>query len=63
MSEKRVERDFLGEVEVPASAYYGSFTARALRNYFKCTQVCPKGIKVTKAINLTNARIRKRSGG
>ena len=33
MSEKRVERDFLGEVEVPASAYYGSFTARALRNF------------------------------
>jgi aspartate ammonia-lyase len=33
VSEKRVERDFLGEVEVPASAYYGSFTARALRNF------------------------------
>jgi fumarate hydratase class II len=29
----RVERDFLGEMEVPADAYYGAHTARAIRNF------------------------------
>ncbi|MEM4389535.1 MAG: aspartate ammonia-lyase [Candidatus Micrarchaeia archaeon] len=29
----RTERDFLGSVRVPAEAYYGSFTARALANF------------------------------
>jgi aspartate ammonia-lyase len=31
--EYRTERDSLGEVRVPASAYYGAQTARALENY------------------------------
>jgi succinate dehydrogenase / fumarate reductase, iron-sulfur subunit len=52
-------RDVEAWVEV-ASRPHGSV---ACKNYFKCTLVCPKGIEVTKAINLTNARIRKKSGG
>jgi succinate dehydrogenase / fumarate reductase iron-sulfur subunit len=28
-------------------------------NHYKCTQVCPRGIKVTKLINLTKQKIRK----
>ncbi|HEX2253671.1 MAG TPA: class II fumarate hydratase [Thermoanaerobaculia bacterium] len=33
MSESRTERDSLGEIEVPASAYYGAQTERARRNF------------------------------
>ncbi|MBI3946119.1 MAG: aspartate ammonia-lyase, partial [Armatimonadetes bacterium] len=33
MSEMRLERDSLGEKEVPASAYYGIQTARAVENF------------------------------
>src|SRR3990170_2693763 len=29
----RVERDTLGEMEIPADAYYGASTARAIRNF------------------------------
>ncbi len=28
-----MEKDFLGDVDVPSRAYYGSFTARAMRNF------------------------------
>lgn len=31
--EFRLERDFLGEVQVPTDAYYGVFTVRAMRNF------------------------------
>jgi len=30
----------------------------ACENHFECTRVCPRGIKVTKNINLTKRRIR-----
>ncbi|MEO6965658.1 MAG: lyase family protein, partial [Acidobacteriaceae bacterium] len=33
MSETRKEKDSLGYVEVPAQAYYGAQTARAVQNY------------------------------
>ncbi|MDP9122436.1 MAG: class II fumarate hydratase [Acidobacteriota bacterium] len=33
MAEMRIERDSLGEVEVPAGAYYGAQTERARRNF------------------------------
>jgi fumarate hydratase class II len=33
MSDKRIEKDSLGEVEVPANAYYGAQTERARRNF------------------------------
>jgi aspartate ammonia-lyase len=29
----RIERDFLGEVRVPAQAYYGAQTQRAIENF------------------------------
>jgi succinate dehydrogenase / fumarate reductase iron-sulfur subunit len=29
------------------------------RNHFQCTRVCPRGIKVTKLINLTKKRVRQ----
>jgi succinate dehydrogenase / fumarate reductase iron-sulfur subunit len=32
-------------------------------NHFRCTQVCPRGIKVTKHINALKTRIRKRLEG
>src|SRR2546421_1974698 len=33
MSEFRVERDSMGEVKVPAKAYYGAQTQRAVENF------------------------------
>jgi aspartate ammonia-lyase len=33
MTKYRVERDFLGEMQVPAERYYGCQTARALVNF------------------------------
>src|SRR5262245_19582639 len=33
MSDTRIEKDSLGEVEVPATAYYGAQTERARRNF------------------------------
>lgn len=33
MAESRIERDFLGEVQVPKDAYYGVFTVRAGKNF------------------------------
>src|SRR5206468_12610259 len=33
MSDTRIEKDSLGEVEVPAAAYYGAQTERARRNF------------------------------
>ena len=33
MSEFRVERDSMGEVQVPAEAYYGAQTQRAVENF------------------------------
>ena len=33
MSEFRIERDSLGEVRVPAAAYYGAQTVRAVANF------------------------------
>jgi len=29
----RTEKDVIGRVKVPKKAYYGSFTARALKNF------------------------------
>jgi succinate dehydrogenase / fumarate reductase, iron-sulfur subunit len=37
--------------------------ARACENKFRCTLVCPRGIKVTKSINATKALISKRAAG
>ena len=33
MSQYRIEKDLLGEKQVPANAYYGSHTVRAMENF------------------------------
>jgi len=33
MSKNRLERDLLGEMELPEDAYYGIQTARAIENF------------------------------
>jgi len=33
MSDFRIERDSMGEVQVPAKAYYGAQTQRAVENF------------------------------
>src|SRR5215469_16690205 len=33
MAETRIERDSMGEMQVPADAYYGAQTARAVENF------------------------------
>jgi len=33
MAKTRLEKDAIGEIEVPVDAYYGSFTARAMKNF------------------------------
>lgn len=34
----------------------------ACDNHFECTRVCPRGIKITKLINMTKREIKKRKG-
>jgi aspartate ammonia-lyase len=33
MTPIRIEKDFLGELEIPADAYWGIHTLRAVRNF------------------------------
>src|SRR4051794_34906533 len=42
MSEFRVEKDSMGEVKVPAKAYYGAQTQRAVENFPISGQPLPK---------------------
>src|SRR5881628_25173 len=42
MSEFRIEKDSMGEVRVPAEAYYGSQTQRAVENFPISGQPLPK---------------------
>ncbi len=52
----RIEEDFLGKVEVPEGAYYGSFTARAEKNFrLSGTKVHPELIKAVALIKLCAA--------
>jgi len=44
MSEFRVERDSMGEVKVPAQAYYGAQTQRAVENFPVSGQPLPKAL-------------------
>ncbi len=43
MRDYRVEMDSLGEVKVPASAYYGAQTQRALENFPMSGRRMPRG--------------------
>ena len=45
-------RDSLEEVDRPDAVW-------SCKNYFECTRVCPKGIPVTKSINLMKREITK----
>lgn len=62
----RTERDLLGELEVPADAYYGIQTARALEN-FKITgqeiRLYPNFIKALAMVKLAAARANYDTGG
>src|SRR5689334_25023130 len=42
MSEFRIEKDSMGEVKVPAKAYYGAQTQRAVENFPISGQPLPK---------------------
>jgi aspartate ammonia-lyase len=63
MSEKiRIDKDSLGEVEVPENAYYGPFTARAMKQY-QITKLRPHPnfiksfILIKKAAAITNQEL------
>ncbi len=43
MADTRIEKDSLGEIEVPAGAYYGAQTERARRNFPVSGLTLPKG--------------------
>ena len=47
MAEKfRIESDLLGELQVPADAYYGVQTQRALNNYkISNTRMCARSLE------------------
>jgi aspartate ammonia-lyase len=63
MPEKtRTEKDVIGSVEVPYEAYYGSFTARALKNFRISGIMAPEEFRVglglvKKAAALTNKQL------
>ncbi len=44
MSESRIEKDSMGEVKVPARAYYGAQTQRAVENFPVSGQPLPKAL-------------------
>ena len=43
MSEFRTEKDSMGDVKVPAKAYYGAQTQRAVENFPISGQPLPRG--------------------
>ncbi len=58
---KRTERDSIGEKRVPASAYYGIFTARALENFnLSGTRPSPELMKALAFIKIASARANKK---
>ena len=44
MTKTRIETDSLGEVEVPADAYYGAQTQRSLQNFDIGTEKMPAAL-------------------
>ena len=44
MSEFRIEKDSMGDVKVPAEAYYGAQTQRAVENFPISGQPLPKSL-------------------
>src|SRR5262245_5777707 len=65
-SQTRTERDLLGELQVPADAYYGVQTARALDNFKISGQeirLYPNFIKALAMVKLAAARANFETGG
>src|SRR5262245_58810228 len=65
-SQTRTERDLLGELQVPADAYYGVQTARALDNFKISGQeirLYPNFIKALAMVKLAAARANFDTGG
>jgi len=59
----RVEKDPMGEREVPADAYYGIQTARAIENFpISGLKPFPAFVKATALIKLAAARVNARAG-
>ena len=68
MSEEkfRIESDLLGELQVPAEAYYGVQTQRALNNYkISNTRMCdyPEYVIAMACVKLAAAQTNKELGG
>ena len=63
MSEQRSERDSLGEVQVPAGAYYGAQTQRAVENFPISGQPMPPGfIHALGHVKAAAARVNRELG-
>ncbi|KGE77126.1 class II fumarate hydratase [Halomonas sp. ND22Bw] len=63
MSEHRIERDSMGELEVPADALYGAQTQRAVNNFPVSGQTMPTGfIHAIARIKLAAARVNRDLG-
>ncbi|HSP58700.1 MAG TPA: class II fumarate hydratase [Halomonas sp.] len=63
MSDYRIERDSMGELEVPASALYGAQTQRAVNNFSVSGQPMPKAfIHAIARIKLAAARVNRDLG-
>jgi fumarate hydratase class II len=60
MSEQRIERDSMGELEVPATALYGAQTQRAVNNFPVSGQAMPSAfIHAIARIKLAAARVNR----
>ncbi len=60
----RVDRDSLGEIKIPSDAYYGPFTARALKNYNATgmkshTNLVKAYVMIKRSATLTNLQLKK----
>ena len=69
MSELRTERDSMGQVQVPAQAYYGAQTQRAVENFPISGLVMPRPmiravglIKACAAVALADGHVSGREG-
>ncbi len=63
MSDTRIERDSLGEVEVPAGSYYGAQAERARRNFpVSGLRLPPRFIAAMAAIKREAARVNAETG-
>jgi len=62
-TDHRIERDTLGEVRVPANAYYGAQTARALENFpVSGLRLQPEFVRAQALIKLAAARANTAAG-